>query len=101
VFHVHAHATAVFEDQALETVTRRTDDHFEAALLSCPPDVGGFTAQGGFGEVALIHGWYYILARFFAPCYNIHCTDELTTARIEKWATPTFLFVITKKYTEQ
>jgi hypothetical protein len=33
------------------------------------------------------------LASFPAPCYNNKRTDELTTVSIEKWATPTFLFV--------
>jgi len=46
------------------------DDHFQATLLSRPPNIGWLTPQGGFVEVSLSHIFDYILASFFAPCYN-------------------------------
>ncbi len=70
-----------------------TDDHFQSALLPCTPNIGWFTAQGGFIEVSLRHGGYYILHVLTAYA-KILLYVELITARTEKWATPTFLLVI-------
>ncbi len=70
-------------------------DHFQSALLSRPPDVGWFAAQGGFIEVSLRHAVYYILHVLIAYA-KILLYDELITERTEKWATPTFLLVIRK-----
>src|SRR5215510_3308822 len=64
VFHVHAYPTAIFKNPALDAFARGTEDHFETALLSCPPDIGWFTTQRSFVEVSLIHGANYILHLF-------------------------------------
>ena len=66
VLHVHAHATSIFEDAACEAFPGGADDHFQPALLTRPPDVGGFAAQGGFIKVSLSHTGYYILHVFIA-----------------------------------
>ena len=60
VLHVHADPAAIFEDAALEAFPGSPDDHFQPALLACPPDVGWLAAQGGFFEVAwTIHARNY------------------------------------------
>ena len=51
VLHIHAHATSIFEDSALDALTRGANDHIEPALLARTPDVGRFAAQGSFFEV--------------------------------------------------
>ena len=93
VLHIHSHTTAVFENFPFDSFARGFDDHVESALLSRPPHIGGFSAQGGFVEVPLSHGGNYILHPFHAHD-KMSSYVELITARIEKWATPTFLLVI-------
>ena len=93
VLHVHSHAATIFENFSFDTLPRGFDDHIKAALLPRPPDIGWFSAQGGFIQVSLSHGGNYILHPFLAHD-KMNSYVELITARIEKWATPTFLLVI-------
>jgi hypothetical protein len=44
VFKVHAYSTSIFENTSLDAFPRAPDDHFEPALLSCPPNVGWFAS---------------------------------------------------------
>jgi hypothetical protein len=62
-------------------------------LLPCPPDVGWLASQGGFVKVGLTHEGNYIL-QLFLPRAKIQAHVELITEHTEKWATPTFLLVI-------
>jgi len=59
--HVHAHATAVFEDCPGDAFPGGGADYFESAHLPGTPDVGWFAAQGGFIQVALFHVRNYTL----------------------------------------
>jgi hypothetical protein len=48
VFYVHADTTAIHENRAVQAFAGGIDNHFEATILTLTPDVGGFTALGGF-----------------------------------------------------
>src|SRR5258706_6131646 len=65
VLHVHTHATTVFQNISFHAFSGSMDDHFKTALLSCPPNVRWFPAQGGFIKVACRHGDYYTCILFF------------------------------------
>jgi hypothetical protein len=93
MFHVHTDPASIFKDAPLYAFSGGTHNHFQPALLSCTPNIGGFTAQSGFIEISLRHGGYYILQVLTAYA-RILLHVELITARTEKWATPTFLLVI-------
>jgi hypothetical protein len=66
MFHIHAHPAPVFENPPFDAFPRGAEDHLQPALLSRPPDVGGFTAQGGFIKVSPVHAGNYILHLFIA-----------------------------------
>jgi hypothetical protein len=56
VFHVHAHPTSIFKDASPDALASGMYDHIQSSLLSRPPHVRGFTAQGGLVEISLGHG---------------------------------------------
>ncbi len=74
--HVHAHATTILQHKSFEAVARGAQDHVEAAFLSRPPDVGGFPAQGGLVQVALIH------RRNYKRVFTAECTEHTENQRI-------------------
>lgn len=44
VFDVHSHTTTVFQEAPLDAFACRAEDHIQPALLSCPPNIGWFSA---------------------------------------------------------
>jgi hypothetical protein len=92
VLYIHTHPASVLKSAAFDPFTRGADDHFQSALLSCPPNIRGFAAQSSFIEVSLRHSGYYILHVLIG--YAKIILYELITERTEKWATPTYLLVI-------
>ena len=48
VLDIHAHPAAVIEYVSFDKVAGSPQDHFQAALLSGAPDIGGFTPLGSF-----------------------------------------------------